>query len=43
MFPRSDGIILGGSHEHDIWTTDPSPEIAERIFAGHSRIIGGMR
>lgn len=43
MFPRSDGIILGGSHEDDVWTTNPNPEIAERIFAGHSRIIGGMR
>jgi D-amino-acid oxidase len=43
MFPRADGIVLGGSHEHDVWTTTPNPQIAARIFEGHSRIIASMR
>lgn len=43
MFPRSDGIILGGSHQHDVWSTDPDPQIAKEIFDGHRRIIDGMR
>jgi glycine/D-amino acid oxidase-like deaminating enzyme len=43
MFPRSDGIILGGSHEHDVWTTSSDPARATAIFEGHRRIIDGMR
>lgn len=43
MFPRSDGIILGGSHEEGVATTDPDPAVAARIFEGHRAIIGGMR
>lgn len=43
MFPRSDGIILGGSHEEGVATTEPDPLVADRIFAGHRRIIEGMR
>ncbi len=43
MFPRSDGIILGGSHEEGVSTTDPDPAVATRIFDGHRKIINGMR
>ncbi|WP_421724739.1 hypothetical protein [Bauldia sp.] len=43
MFTRSDGIILGGSHQEDVWSTEPDPRIAEAIVAGHEKIIGGMR
>ncbi|HET7716377.1 MAG TPA: FAD-dependent oxidoreductase [Bauldia sp.] len=43
MFPRSDGIILGGSHEEGVSTTDPDPAVATRIFDGHRKIIDGMR
>lgn len=42
MFPRSDGIVLGGSHQHDVWSTEPDPEIARAIFDGHREIIDGM-
>jgi len=43
MFPRSDGIILGGSHEEGVGTTTPDPQVAARIFNEHSRIIAGMK
>ncbi|MBN9023800.1 MAG: FAD-dependent oxidoreductase [Rhizobiales bacterium] len=43
MFPRSDGIILGGSHEEGVDTTTPDPAVATRIFATHKAIIDGMR
>ena len=42
MFPRSDGIILGGSHEEGVGTTTTDPQVAARIFNEHSRIIAGM-
>ncbi|MFF7183229.1 FAD-dependent oxidoreductase [Streptomyces sp. NPDC008121] len=43
MFPRSDGIVLGGSHEAGVTTTDPDPRVTARIFNGHRKIINGMR
>lgn len=43
MFPRSDAIILGGSHESAVSTTDPNPAVATRIFEGNREIINGMR
>lgn len=43
MFPRSDGIILGGSHEEGVSTTEPDPVVAARIYEGHLKTIRGMR
>jgi len=43
MFPRRDGIILGGTFERGVETMEPNPEAKQRIFAGHQRIFGGMR
>jgi hypothetical protein len=31
MFPRSDAIVLGGSHGHDDWSLEPDPERATQI------------
>lgn len=42
MFPRDDVIVLGGSHQEGVWSTDPDPEIAVEIFEGHRRIAAGM-
>ena len=25
MMPRADGVVLGGTHERDVWSLDPSP------------------
>ena len=43
MFPRSDGMVLGGSHEFGNWSTDVDPRRAAQILEGHSLISGGMR
>ena len=42
MFPRSDAIILGGSQEMGVWTTEPDETVAEQILAGHAAIAAGM-
>jgi hypothetical protein len=43
MFPRRDAVILGGSHEHGVWSTAPDKMQAARIFEGHKQIAAGMR
>ena len=44
MFPRPDGIILGGTFELDQWDTDAaSPETIARIVASHKRFFAGFR
>jgi D-amino-acid oxidase len=42
MFPRSDAIILGGSHQADTWSIEPDPDAAARILQGHQEIAAGM-
>jgi len=43
MFPRRDGIMLGGTFEHGVETLDVNREAEQRIIAGHQRIFSGMR
>jgi D-amino-acid oxidase len=43
MFPRADGIVLGGTFERGIWETTPEPETIARIIAQHQRLFGGFR
>ena len=43
MFPRADGIILGGSFELDRWSTEPEPERISRIIASHRQLFAGFR
>jgi D-amino-acid oxidase len=43
MFPRSDGILLGGTREPDVWSTTPDPEAINRIFTSHKAIMTRMR
>jgi D-amino-acid oxidase len=43
MFPRSDGIILGGTHERGVETMEPDLEAEKRILAGQRAIFEGMR
>lgn len=40
MFPRSDGILLGGTFERDNWTLEPNPDETRRILDGHMRLFG---
>ncbi len=43
MFPRSDGILLGGTFEHGVWSLDVNEEARRRILAGHRALFGGMK
>ena len=38
MLPRSDGIVLGGSHRHDDWSLEANAEDTRRILDGHGRL-----
>jgi glycine/D-amino acid oxidase-like deaminating enzyme len=43
MFPRHDGILLGGSHERDNWNVEPDPSVTERILRDNAALFGSMR
>src|SRR3954451_12755113 len=43
MFPRPDGIILGGTFEVDQWDTTPEPATIARIVADHRRFFASLR
>ncbi len=42
MFPRRDGIVLGGTHERGVWDLHPDPDETTRILAQHSDIFRRM-
>jgi D-amino-acid oxidase len=39
MFPRNDGIVLGGTFERGNWSTSVDPATQARILAGHEAIF----
>lgn len=41
MFPRADGIVLGGTFELDVWSAEAEPETIARIVAAHRRLFAG--
>lgn len=43
MFPRSDGILLGGTFERGDASLDVDAEAERRIVEGHQRLFAGMR
>ena len=43
MFPRADGIILGGTFERGVWDAVPEPRTIARILASHRRLFGSFR
>lgn len=43
MFPRNDGILLGGTFERGIADPTPQPEDIARIVASHGRLFAGLR
>ncbi|MES2147445.1 MAG: FAD-dependent oxidoreductase [Pseudomonadota bacterium] len=43
MFPRADGIVLGGTFELDQWDTTPDPAAIARILASHKIFYDGFR
>ena len=43
MFPRGDGIILGGTFERNEWSTVPEPETIAGIVESHRELMAGFR
>jgi D-amino-acid oxidase len=43
MFPRADGILLGGTYEIDQWDPTAQPADIARILAVHKRFFAGFR
>jgi glycine/D-amino acid oxidase-like deaminating enzyme len=43
MFPRRDGVLLGGSHERGEWSLGPDPATTTRITTENAALFGGMR
>jgi D-amino-acid oxidase len=43
MFPRNDGILLGGSYERGATHLTPEAETSARILSEHARMAAAMR
>jgi D-amino-acid oxidase len=43
MFPRADGIVLGGTFERGVWETAPEPDAIAGIIASHRQLFAGFR
>lgn len=43
MFGRRDGILLGGTFDHNEWSMTPDPAAVDRILDGNARIFNAMR
>jgi D-amino-acid oxidase len=43
MFPRRDGIVLGGTFDHDDWSLAPRADQAAGILETHAEIMKGLK
>jgi D-amino-acid oxidase len=43
MFPRHDGIILGGTFDHGDWSLAPKPEQTNSILENHAEVMKGLK
>lgn len=43
MFPRHDGIVLGGTFDHDDWSLEPRAEQRDWILETHTGIMKAMK
>jgi D-amino-acid oxidase len=43
MFPRRDGIVLGGTFDHGDWSLTPKPEQTTSILQSHAEIMKGLK
>jgi len=43
MFPRRDGIVLGGTWDHDDWSLTPNPQQATDILEAHREIMRALK
>lgn len=42
MFSRRDGIVLGGTHEKDVFTLEPDLAAKQRILSGHAQLFAPL-
>mgnify|MGYP006211106785 CR=1 FL=1 len=42
MMPRRDGIILGGTSQRDVWTTEIDDAERTRVVEGHKQLFDTM-
>lgn len=43
MFPRHDGIVLGGTFDQDDWSLQPRADQRDGIISAHTKIMQGMK
>ena len=43
MMPRRDGIVLGGTSERDVWTTEINDAERTRVVDGHKALFEAMK
>src|SRR6185295_13196335 len=43
MFPRADGIVLGGTFDHGDWSLTPKPEQTTEILQSHAEIMKALK
>lgn len=43
MFPRADGILLGGSYEKGQWNAEPDSAVRDAMVKAHQALFEGMR
>jgi D-amino-acid oxidase len=43
MFPRSDGILLGGTHEEGDWSLEPDPDRKAAVIAAHKTFFESFK
>ena len=43
MFPRRDGIVLGGTWDHNDWNLNPDPQQSNWILETHTEIMKAMK
>jgi glycine/D-amino acid oxidase-like deaminating enzyme len=43
MFPRHDGIVLGGTFDHDDWSLEPRADQRDWILGTHREVMSGLK
>jgi glycine/D-amino acid oxidase-like deaminating enzyme len=43
MFPRHDGVVLGGTFDHGVATTEPDAAITAQILARHKAMFARLK
>jgi hypothetical protein len=43
MMARSDGIVLGGTSQRDVWTLEPDEAERKRVVDGHIELFAAMK